>query len=60
EAVLDNPDTCGISEMARCVCDLTKLFYGENKHGTATACTKKTGDLCNRPGIQLNQRGVYH
>lgn len=57
EAVLDNPDTCGISEMARCVCDLTKLFYGENKHGTATACTKKTGDLCNRPGIQLNQRG---
>lgn len=56
--MLDNPDTCGISEFARCVCDRTKLYYGVNKHGTVTSCTKKTGDLCDRPGIQLNQRGT--
>ncbi|XP_078336262.1 uncharacterized protein LOC111135240 isoform X2 [Crassostrea virginica] len=57
EAVLDNPDTCGISENARCVCDRTKLYYGVNGAGSVTSCTKKTGDLCDRPMYQLNQRG---
>nr|XP_022340824.1 uncharacterized protein LOC111135240 isoform X2 [Crassostrea virginica] len=57
EAVLDNPDTCGITETARCVCDRTKLYYGVNGAGSVTSCTKKTGDLCDRPMYQLNQRG---
>lgn len=57
DSVLDNPETCGSTEFARCVCDRTKLYYGTNKPGTVTSCMKKEGDLCDRQGVQLNQRG---
>ncbi|XP_048737329.1 uncharacterized protein LOC125652295 isoform X2 [Ostrea edulis] len=57
ESILGNKDTCGKTERAHCVCDRERLYYGENDPGPVTSCTKKEGDLCDRIGVQLNQRG---